>query len=91
MLPMTSKNTRRGFLRNTASLAVALGAAAPAEAGPSRDSAIARVEAFPINYAVEGHFKFFEGPRGRAAGRPAVVVKITTADGTVGWGQSVPA
>jgi L-alanine-DL-glutamate epimerase-like enolase superfamily enzyme len=51
---------------------------------------IARVEAFPINYPVVGHFKFFEGIRGRPPGRPAVVVKITTDDGTVGWGQSVP-
>ena len=37
-----------------------------------------------------GRFKFFEGPRGQPAGRPAVLVKITADDGTVGWGQSVP-
>jgi L-alanine-DL-glutamate epimerase-like enolase superfamily enzyme len=52
---------------------------------------IARVEAFPINYPVVGHFKFFEGPQGRPAGRPAVVVKISDEAGNVGWGQSVPA
>ena len=51
---------------------------------------IERIEAFPINYAVVGRFKFFEGPKGRPDGRPAVVVKITSEDGTVGWGQSVP-
>lgn len=52
---------------------------------------IANVEAFPINYPVAGHFKFFEGVAGRAPGRPAVVVKITTESGASGWGQSVPA
>lgn len=51
---------------------------------------IASVEAFPINYAVVGHFKFFEGVAGRPHGRPAVVVKITAENGVVGWGQSVP-
>jgi L-alanine-DL-glutamate epimerase-like enolase superfamily enzyme len=51
---------------------------------------IASVEAFPINYPVAGHFKFFEAPPGRPQGRPAVVVKIVAEDGAVGWGQSVP-
>ena len=51
---------------------------------------IARIETFPVNYPVAGYFKFFAGPKGRPAGRPAVVVKITADDGTVGWGQSVP-
>ena len=51
---------------------------------------IAKVESFPITYPVVGRFKFFDGPPGRPAGRPAVVVKITADNGTVGWGQSVP-
>jgi L-alanine-DL-glutamate epimerase-like enolase superfamily enzyme len=51
---------------------------------------IAKVESFPIRYPVVGRFKFFEGPAGQPSGRPAVVVKITADDGTVGWGQSVP-
>ncbi len=51
---------------------------------------IARVDAFPIMYPTVGRFRFFEGPKGRPEGRPAVVVKITAEDGTVGWGQSVP-
>jgi L-alanine-DL-glutamate epimerase-like enolase superfamily enzyme len=51
---------------------------------------IASVECFPINYPTVGRFKFFEGPAGRPTGRPAVVVKITADNGTVGWGQSVP-
>src|SRR5438093_3630802 len=51
---------------------------------------ISRVEAFPLVYPTIGRFKFFEGPKGRPAGRAAVLVKITAANGTVGWGQSVP-
>jgi L-alanine-DL-glutamate epimerase-like enolase superfamily enzyme len=51
---------------------------------------IVRIDAFPINYPVVGHFKFFEAPKGRPSGRPSVVVKITTEDGAIGWGQSVP-
>ncbi len=46
---------------------------------------IRRVEVFPVHYPVVGRFKFL-GP----AGRPAVFVKITAEDGSVGWGQSVP-
>lgn len=51
---------------------------------------IARIETFPVPYATAGFFKFFEGPKGRPAGRASVVIKITAEDGTVGWGQSVP-
>ena len=45
---------------------------------------------YPVVYPVEGRFKFFESPDGRPMGRPAVIVKITTDDGTVGWGECVP-
>ena len=51
---------------------------------------IARIETFAINYPVSGRFKFFENRQGRPLGRPAIVVKITTDNGAVGWGQSVP-
>ena len=53
-------------------------------------TAIARIETFPVHYATAGYFKFFEGPKGRSAGRPSVVVKITADNGVVGWGQCVP-
>jgi L-alanine-DL-glutamate epimerase-like enolase superfamily enzyme len=43
------------------------------------------IEALPVRYPVSGYFKFFAKPE-----RPAVFVKITCEDGTVGWGQSVP-
>ena len=42
-----------------------------------------------ICYPTRGYFKFFTGPRG-SYGRGAVIVKVTTEGGVVGWGQSVP-
>ncbi len=50
---------------------------------------IDRIDVFPLRYPTAGHFKFFMGPHG-SRGRAAVIVKITTDDGSVGWGQSVP-
>ena len=50
---------------------------------------IAKIDLFPIIYPTAGYFKFLSGPKG-ATGRPAVIVKITADEGTVGWGQSVP-
>ncbi|HNT88064.1 MAG TPA: enolase C-terminal domain-like protein [Candidatus Hydrogenedentes bacterium] len=54
-----------------------------------KDITIDRVEIFPVRYPTVMRFKFFEGPTS-GAGRPAVLVKITASDGTVGWGESVP-
>jgi L-alanine-DL-glutamate epimerase-like enolase superfamily enzyme len=51
---------------------------------------IKSIEAYPVRYPTVGRFKFFEGPEGSPTGRPAVLVKITASDGTVGWGESVP-
>ena len=51
---------------------------------------IARIDTFPVIYPTAGRFKFLEGPEGRPAGRPAVIVRVTGSDGTVGWGESVP-
>lgn len=51
---------------------------------------ICSIETFPVAYPTVGRFKFFEDSQGRSTGRPAVLVKITADDGTVGWGQSVP-
>ena len=50
---------------------------------------IERIDIFPVRYPTVMRFKFFEGPTG-GGGRPAVLVKITADDGTVGWGESVP-
>ncbi len=81
---------RRKFLKALGATLVG-GMALPrlvAEAA-SRTPKIARVEVFPVRYPMVMRFKFFEGPGG-ATGRPAVIVKITADDGTVGWGESVP-
>lgn len=63
-----------------------LAAAAP-WAGRTR---IARIDAFPVRYPMQGRFKFFEGPEGSPTGRPAVLVRITDDIGGAGWGESVP-
>jgi L-alanine-DL-glutamate epimerase-like enolase superfamily enzyme len=82
--------TRRRFLKTAA---VAAGMAhlprtSQGEAMP--ECRIAKVETFPMTYPTAGRFRFFEGPGGVRLGRQGVVVKITSEDGTVGWGQSVP-
>ncbi|MDT8300840.1 MAG: enolase C-terminal domain-like protein [Sedimentisphaerales bacterium] len=50
---------------------------------------IEHIELFTVRYPTKGYFKFFVGPDGKY-GRGAVIVKITTGDGVVGWGQSIP-
>src|SRR5881392_607894 len=52
---------------------------------------IESIQVWPFSYSTVGWFKFFQGPKGRPAKRPSVVIKITAENGTVGWGQSVPA
>lgn len=47
---------------------------------------IDRVESFLVCYPWSGSFKFLAG----SPGYRVIVVKITTDDGTVGWGQSLP-
>ncbi len=46
---------------------------------------IAKIEIFPVEYAVTSFFKFLPRPF-----RPAVFVKVTLENGLTGWGQSVP-
>jgi muconate cycloisomerase len=83
-------SSRRQFLAATVGGLVAVNRTGQSSDHLSMSAKITSVEAFPINYRVAGHFKFFEAPPGRPQGRPAVVVKIVTEDGAVGWGQSVP-
>ena len=64
-------------------------AAREASAPPSGKLLIDKIELFPVRYPMTMRFKFFEGPVG-GGGRPAIIIKITAADGTVGWGESVP-
>lgn len=70
--------TRRALL--SAAGAALTGSALSPQAPPIRS-----VEAFPVRYPVTGYFRFFTKPE-----RPAVFVKITCEDGSIGWGQSVP-
>jgi len=82
--------TRRGFLAGGIGLTGAMLLGRTAKGKPDMDAKIDRIETFPLNYPTKGRFKFFEGPDGKPLGRQTVVVKITSDDGTVGWGQSVP-
>lgn len=91
-----SKFSRREFVAGvttaaTAFLAPSLAFGEESE-GASRafpeNRKIERIEAFPVRYPTVLPFRFLEGPGG--TGRPAVLVKITADDGTVGWGESVP-
>lgn len=82
--------TRRDFVRRSAGLAGAMLLGQTSKGAAASSSRIARIETFPVIYPTVGRFKFFEGPRGEPLGRQTVVVKITTEDGSFGWGQSVP-
>jgi len=76
---------RRTFLKTA--VATTIGAALPARS--TTMTKIARIDLFPLRYPTAGYFKFFSDPRG-SKGRPAIIVKVTADDGTVGWGQAVP-
>lgn len=78
---------RREFLQ--ASAAASLGLITSVAYTAQTIAKIERIELFPVRYPTKGYFKFFTGPRG-SYGRGAVIVKITTDGGTVGWGQSIP-
>jgi L-alanine-DL-glutamate epimerase-like enolase superfamily enzyme len=54
-------------------------------------SKIDRIEAFPVEFPFLGEFSTSRGKVGSAAmGRPSIVLKLTTEDGVVGWGESSP-
>ncbi len=87
MPPHSFPASRRQFLRQTSALALGSFWMPPRLRGSA--SQIERMEVFAVRYPMTGHFKFFTGPHG-GKGRASVLVKITCADGLVGWGQSVP-
>lgn len=70
-------------------LAAPAATGAPAATAPSAKLIIEKIDLFPVRYPMTMRFKFFEGPVS-GGGRPAILIKITAADGTVGWGESVP-
>lgn len=53
-------------------------------------STISAIQSFSVAYSFLGRFKFFQSPPGRPNGRRTVVIRLTTDDGAVGWGQAVP-
>lgn len=51
---------------------------------------IAKVEVFVLYHPTCGYFKFLpKDEQGRSV-RPSIIVKLTTEDGFVGWGETVP-
>ncbi len=100
MKPFSPPPNRRHFLRQASAIALSASWWTPQVSGqPSGGrgallggddgSRIEKIESFAVRYPMTGHFKFFTGPHG-GKGRASVLVKVTTADGLVGWGQSVP-
>jgi len=79
--------SRRRFLRK--SVMMSLGLITSVAYTKQSSMKIEHIELFTVRYPTKGYFKFFIGPRG-AYGRGAVIVKIITGDGIVGWGQSIP-
>src|SRR5690606_17033976 len=84
--------TRRKFCSGAATAAAGSFLLSPLSFGAnerhSQPMKIASIETFPVRYPTVMPFKFLEGPDG--TGRAAIVIKITTDDGIVGWGESVP-
>jgi L-alanine-DL-glutamate epimerase-like enolase superfamily enzyme len=78
---------RRQFLRTSA--AAPLGFITAFAYARQPTTKIAHLELFTVRYPTKGYFKFFTGPRG-SYGRGAVIVRITTDQGALGWGQSIP-
>lgn len=80
---------RREFLCALSFAATALGLPQSVFSREKSKVKIDRIDLYPLRYPMTGYFKFFTGPHG-SAGRAAVLVKIITDDGTVGWGQTLP-
>lgn len=80
---------RREFLGAISTAATALGLSRFVFAREQPKAKIDCIDLFPMRYPMTGSFKFFTGPHS-SAGRAAVIVKITSNDGTVGWGQALP-
>jgi L-alanine-DL-glutamate epimerase-like enolase superfamily enzyme len=82
--------TRRRFLVTHLAAPIALSSLARGATSSGRSPMkIEKIELFPVRYPMTGYFKFFAGPAGEA-GRAAIIIKITTDGGLIGWGESVP-
>lgn len=83
------KINRRKFIQTAATIPLFSSTLTRSFGAVHPDMKIRRIEIFPARYPMTGHFKFFTGPHG-SKGRSAIFVKMTTDNGLVGWGQSVP-
>jgi L-alanine-DL-glutamate epimerase-like enolase superfamily enzyme len=92
--PPCRRLSRRAALALLGAGAGAAALARPADAlgnaSTPSGARITAIEVFAVRYPMAGRFKFFEGPDGSPAGRPAVLVRITDDGGRQGWGESVP-
>ncbi|MCP4612715.1 MAG: hypothetical protein GY845_28810 [Planctomycetes bacterium] len=79
--------SRRKFIQGSA--VISLGLINMVAYTKQSNPKIEHIELFTVRYPTKGYFKFFVGPDD-AYGRGAVIVKITTDEGAVGWGQSIP-
>ena len=80
---------RREFIETSLLGIAGLAMDSTAQGSQTKVLRIDRIDIFPVRYPTVMRFKFFEGPTS-GGGRPAVLIKITADDGTVGWGESVP-
>jgi L-alanine-DL-glutamate epimerase-like enolase superfamily enzyme len=80
---------RRKFIQTAATIPLAVNVIGRTLSEENTDMKIRRIEIFPARYPMTGHFKFFTGPHG-SLGRAAIFIKMTTENGLVGWGQSLP-
>ncbi len=78
---------RRNFLGG--SIAASLGLFTAAAFTNEPNTKIKHIHLYAVRYPTKGYFKFFVGPRG-TYGRGAVIVKIISGNGVIGWGQSIP-
>ncbi|MFN4179176.1 MAG: mandelate racemase/muconate lactonizing enzyme family protein [Armatimonadota bacterium] len=49
-----------------------------------------QIEIFVLHHPTRGYFKFLPKDEHGRSVRPSVIVKLTTEDGLVGWGETVP-
>jgi L-alanine-DL-glutamate epimerase-like enolase superfamily enzyme len=91
MISVMSNNSRqlgrREFLQD--SVVMSLGLITMVANAKQSNPEIENIDLFTVLYPTKGYFKFFIGPGG-TYGRGAVIIKITTSDGAIGWGQSIP-
>ncbi len=89
-MPKYPQLSRRNFIKTSAAtIASSMLLPSLLDAKMSNPGKITRIDIYSARYPMTGYFKFFSSPSG-STGRSCVTVKLTTDQGLVGWGQSVP-